>query len=135
MSIFGKLWNTKKAIEEQSLTNSLSKSAPYKHVPTHAAIDTLACAPPGWRHMEDRKAIQAQHNRRNEMSRSASGVSVVTSLSRGGSDSTNDWTVTTTDQRSAHRPMPFLPDVETTRRLSPLHTSGNVSATYTCDLY
>jgi hypothetical protein len=125
MSIFEKLRNTKKAADEHKPDDSLPKPAPYKHVPTHAASDSLACAPPGWRQVEDRKAIQAQYKRRSEMSRSTSGLSAVTTLHRGVSHHANDWTITTMDQRNTRPPMPALPDSEAIRGVSPLHASGN----------
>jgi hypothetical protein len=131
MSIFGKLRNTKKAVDEHTPADSLPKPAPYKHIPTHAASDSRACAPPGWRKVEDRKSIQAQRKRRSEMRRSTSGLSVVTTLHRGDNYNANDWTITTIDQRDTRPPMPAMPGSEAMRKLSPLHASGNNRATYT----
>jgi hypothetical protein len=46
---------------------------PYKHVPTHAAIDALSGAPSGWRN-EDRPRILEQNRRRSAMA--ASGMNM-----------------------------------------------------------
>jgi hypothetical protein len=135
MSIFGKLRDTKKAADKHKPAEPLAKPAPYKHIPTHAAIDSLACAPPCWRHMDDKKAIQAHYKRRSELSRSTNGLSVVTTLHRGDGHKANEWTITTMDQRSQPLPMPAMPGSEAMRRLSPLQASGNDEGTYTHDLY
>ena len=129
MSMFGRLRKAKKAgherkSESSTATDSQTKPTPYRHVPTHAACDSLACAPPGWKEVEDRKSIQAQHERRSEMSRSTSGLSVVTTMHRGDSYNYNDWTLTTIDQRKGSFHTPVMPESRTTRRLSPLHASG-----------
>lgn len=135
MAIFCKLRNMKKAADEQIPADSLWKYTPYKHVPTHAAIDSLACAPPGCRHMEDRKAIQAQSKRRCQMSMPASGLSLVSALDPRDSHNTNGWTVTTTDQLNTHPPMTFVPDFEAMHRLSSFHELGNDEARYAFELY
>ena len=124
VAMLGKIQNMKRAAGEPSPADSLPKCTPYKHVPTHAAIDSLSCAPPGWRHMEDRKAVQA-HHRRSQMSRSASGLSVVTAIDSGHRHNTNDWPIATTGHFKIRPPMPVVPGFEAMRRRSSVHASGN----------
>ena len=88
MSIFGKLRRAKQAANEQKGKNVASaqskpESVPYKHVPTHAATDALLGAPATWRE-QDKKAIQAQNQRRSQyhLSRNPSALSNVTTLNR-----------------------------------------------------
>jgi len=54
---------------------------PYKHVPTHAAVDALSGAPSSWKH-EDRPKIKEHHKRRSQMviSRTGSSLSTVSYL-------------------------------------------------------
>ncbi|MCJ1473942.1 hypothetical protein MMC13_002598 [Lambiella insularis] len=84
MSIFSKFRNAKKAAEKhknaQAAKDTEPKAiAPYRHVPTHAAIDALSGAPSAWQH-EDRAAIQFQNNkRRSQMIRNDSTLSTATS--------------------------------------------------------
>jgi hypothetical protein len=74
MSIISRILSAKKAAEEHkevskataTLQQHLQK--PYKHVPTHAAIDALSGAPSSWRE-EDRAAIRAANLHRLSMSR------------------------------------------------------------------
>jgi hypothetical protein len=97
MSIWGKLRRAKRAADEQKDKNSAGadskpKPAPYRHVPTHAASDALLGAPATWRE-EDKKAIQAQHQRRSQinMSRNPSSLSNVTTLNRDQSFTSKDY--------------------------------------------
>lgn len=46
---------------------------PYRHVPTHAAIDAISCAPPTWR-VDDRNRILEQNRRRSAMSAVGMGM-------------------------------------------------------------
>ena len=129
MSILSRLRNARRAAQERrseisTSTDPAPKPVQYRHIPTHAASDSLGCAPPGWREAEDRKAIQAQHARRRGMSKSASGLSVVTTLHRGDSYNSDDWTMTTIDQRNGPIHTSALPGSGQTRRLSPLHAAG-----------
>jgi hypothetical protein len=122
MTILDKLRHMKRAAEGPSRANSLPKCTPYKHVPTHAAIDFLACGPPGWRHVEDKRAIPAQYNRQSQRSRSASALSIMTSLDLSDRHSA---AVTTTDQLDARPPGQVVPDFEAMCRRSSFHASGN----------
>lgn len=45
------------------------EKVPYRHVPTHAATDAIASAPPSWRDA-DRQKIKEQHRRRSAMAAS-----------------------------------------------------------------
>ena len=131
MAILGKLRHMKRAAKEPSRADSLPKSTPYKHVPTHAAIDFLACAPSGWRCMEDKRAVPAQYNRQSQKSRSASALSIMTTLDLSDRHSA---TVTTTDQLSARPPAPVVSDFEAMRRRSSFHASGNDQARHALEL-
>jgi hypothetical protein len=99
MSIFGKLRRAKQAADTQKDKNAAkAEPAPYKHIPTHAATDALLGAPATWRE-QDRKAIQAQHQRRSayNLSRNPSSLSNVTTLNRDQS-----FTSAGTDPRKRH---------------------------------
>jgi len=50
---------------------------PYKHVPSHAAVDALSGAPSSWK-QEDRPKIAAHHKRRSQMVISRTGSSLST---------------------------------------------------------
>ena len=82
MSIFSKIKGAKKAADQHKevkpqSTEEPKKAAPYKHVPTHAAIDALSGAPSSWKE-EDRAAIRIQNHRR--ISRNNSDLSFATSM-------------------------------------------------------
>ncbi len=82
MSIFSRMKFAKKAAEEHKAKTSKQEDlpkVPYKHVPTHAAVDALSGAPSSWKH-EDRPKIKELHKRRTlmTMSRSASALSTRT---------------------------------------------------------
>ena len=56
--------------------NAEPAKQPYKHVPTHAAIDAMSGSPSSWKH-EDRPKIMAQNRRRSAIAAStirASGL-------------------------------------------------------------
>ncbi|KAL8920017.1 MAG: hypothetical protein Q9172_004688 [Xanthocarpia lactea] len=70
MSIFSKIKGAKKAADKHKQAKSTEipveikdTPVPYRHVPTHAAVDALTGAPASWRE-EDRAAIKHQHKRR-----------------------------------------------------------------------
>jgi len=52
-------------------------TVPYKHIPTHAAVDALSGAPSSWKH-EDRPKIKEHHKRRSQMVISRTGSSLST---------------------------------------------------------
>ncbi|MCJ1399772.1 hypothetical protein MMC11_002975 [Xylographa trunciseda] len=84
MSIFSKFSRAKRAAEKHKSLKAAKEepkeSAPYKHVPTHAAVDALLGAPSSWQH-EDREAIRFQNDkRRSQMIRSSSHLSNATSI-------------------------------------------------------
>ncbi|KAF2804019.1 uncharacterized protein BDZ99DRAFT_502844 [Mytilinidion resinicola] len=69
MPIFSKVKNAKKAADQHkraSKTQAETKStpAPYRHVPTHAAQDSLSCAPHRWSAQETRQKIAAAHQQK-----------------------------------------------------------------------
>lgn len=81
MSIFSKIKGASKAAKEHKKAKAKEPAGhgkdapiPYRHIPTHAAIDALSGTPSSWRE-EDRTAIKAQHKRRSMMSRNDSGIS------------------------------------------------------------
>lgn len=86
MSIFSKLRNAKKAADKHKQgtkpTEEPKAVTPYKHVPTHAAIDALSGAPSSWQHA-DRASIRYQNDKRRSqmgMARNYSGLSNATSV-------------------------------------------------------
>jgi hypothetical protein len=88
MSIFSKISKSKqaareakgKAIEKEQKEEAVVK-VPYKHVPTHAAVDALSGAPSTWK-AHDRIKIREHHKRRSQMaiSRTGSALSTVSFL-------------------------------------------------------
>ncbi|KAI4215340.1 MAG: hypothetical protein LQ351_002240 [Letrouitia transgressa] len=80
MSIFSKIRGAKKAADkhkqEQASAGKKEGQVPYRHIPTHAAVDALTGAPSSWRE-EDRAAIKHQHKRRSMMSRNSSALSTL----------------------------------------------------------
>ncbi|KAL8802358.1 MAG: hypothetical protein Q9200_006604 [Gallowayella weberi] len=98
MSFFSKIKTAKKAADKHKQAKASEvpvevKAAPvpYRHVPTHAAIDALTGAPSSWRE-EDRVAIRHQHKRRSMMTRNSSILSgtLHPSSSYTGSDFSNN---------------------------------------------
>ncbi|KAL8804340.1 MAG: hypothetical protein Q9182_002622 [Xanthomendoza sp. 2 TL-2023] len=99
MSIFSKIKGAKKAADKHKQAKASEvpvevKAAPvpYRHIPTHAAIDALTGAPSSWRE-EDRVAIKHQHKRRSMMTRNSSILSgtLHPSSSYTGSDFSNHY--------------------------------------------
>lgn len=88
MSIFSKIKGANKAAKEHKKKTAepaeevKNVPVPYRHIPTHAAIDALSGAPSSWRE-EDRSAIKAQHKRRSMLPRNDSSISAT--LSRNSS--------------------------------------------------
>ncbi|PQE17942.1 hypothetical protein CJF32_00008422 [Rutstroemia sp. NJR-2017a WRK4] len=87
MSIFSRIKKSKNAAKQhkeqvaadqdhQKKVEEAITKVPYKHVPTHAAIDALSGAPSSWKN-EDRPRIREQHKRRSQMtiSRTSSAIS------------------------------------------------------------
>ncbi|KAL8717140.1 MAG: hypothetical protein Q9225_005594 [Loekoesia sp. 1 TL-2023] len=81
MSIFSKIKGAKKAADQHKQAKASEipvekkdTPVPYRHVPTHAAVDALTGAPSSWRE-EDRAAIKHQHKRRSMMTRNSSALS------------------------------------------------------------
>jgi hypothetical protein len=83
MSIFSRLKLSKKAAKEhkqkasQQINSKDVPKPPYKHIPTHAAVDALTGAPSSWKH-EDRPKILEQHKRRSIMSVNRAGSALST---------------------------------------------------------
>ncbi|RFU72268.1 hypothetical protein TARUN_9988 [Trichoderma arundinaceum] len=74
MSIFSRMRKSRQQAKEHNakLAEQEKKEvdkAPYRHVPTHAATDAIASAPPSWREA-DRQKIQEQNRRRSAMAAS-----------------------------------------------------------------
>ncbi|KAL6797691.1 hypothetical protein GGI42DRAFT_355721 [Trichoderma sp. SZMC 28013] len=74
MSIFSRMRKSRQQAKEHNakLAEQEKKEiekTPYKHVPTHAATDAIASAPPSWRE-DDRQKIQEQNRRRSAMAAS-----------------------------------------------------------------
>lgn len=90
MSIFSSLKKSrqlaqdhKAKLAEQKKKEAAESATPYRHVPTHAAADAFASAPPSWREA-DRARIVAENRRRSTMTNnsyhmSAPGISRATS--------------------------------------------------------
>ncbi|TVY48107.1 hypothetical protein LOCC1_G001166 [Lachnellula occidentalis] len=84
MSVFSKISLSRKAAKEHKAKVAEKEpdpdvKVPYKHVPTHAAVDALNGAPSTWR-VDDRSKIKEHHKRRSEMttSRTTSALSIAT---------------------------------------------------------
>ncbi|KAL8757729.1 MAG: hypothetical protein Q9199_002016 [Rusavskia elegans] len=97
MSFFSKIKGAKKAADKHKQAKSTEVPVeikdtpiPYRHIPTHAAVDALTGAPASWRE-EDRVAIKHQHKRRSMMTRNSSTLSgtLHPSSSYTGSDFSN----------------------------------------------
>lgn len=89
MSIFSKLKMSKKAAKdhkqhEQEAAQQENKpvKVPYKHVPTHAAVDALSGAPSSWK-QADRPKIKAENSRRSIMAVSRTGSSMSVGMASG----------------------------------------------------
>ncbi|TVY75810.1 hypothetical protein LSUE1_G006559 [Lachnellula suecica] len=85
MSVFSKISLSRKAAKAHKAKvaekEEVPVKAPYKHVPTHAAVDALSGAPSSWKH-EDRPKIQEHHKRRSQLavSRTQSTLSTTSYL-------------------------------------------------------
>jgi hypothetical protein len=88
MSVFSKIMMSRKAAKEAKDHKTVVKQkeeavakVPYKHVPTHAAVDALSGAPSTWK-VDDRSKIKEHHKRRSQMviSRTGSSLSNVSYL-------------------------------------------------------
>jgi hypothetical protein len=84
MSVFSKIKQSRKAAKEHKAQivekenhEGAMKKVPYKHVPTHAAVDALSGAPSSWKH-EDRSKIKEHHQRRSQLVLSRTGSSLST---------------------------------------------------------
>lgn len=74
MSVFSKIRRSRQSAKEHQQkeadkAKAEAEQAPYRHVPTHAASDALAGAPPSWKH-DDRDRIVEQNRRRSAMAAS-----------------------------------------------------------------
>lgn len=85
MSVFSKIKMSRKAAKEhkgkeaaEAAKAEPAVNVPYKHIPTHAAVDALSGAPSSWQ-VEDRPKIMEQHKRRSQkqISRTESYLSTV----------------------------------------------------------
>jgi len=92
MSVFSKIKNSRKAAKEHQAQMAQKEKeeakVPYKHIPTHAAVDALSGAPSSWKH-EDRPKIKEHHKRRSQMaiSRTVSTLSTTSFMHAAGSSS------------------------------------------------
>ncbi|KAL7788717.1 hypothetical protein V8C37DRAFT_411536 [Trichoderma ceciliae] len=75
MSIFSRMRKSRQQAKEHNAKlaelekKEEGEKVPYRHVPTHAATDAIASAPPSWREA-DRQKIQEQNRRRSAMAAS-----------------------------------------------------------------
>jgi hypothetical protein len=71
MSIFSSFRRAKehnaKVAEQKKKQQAEAPRQPYRHIPTHAASDAFASAPPSWREAADRPKIIEQNRRRTAM--------------------------------------------------------------------
>jgi len=99
MSIFSKIKNSKnaakkhkeKAAEKEAVEEVVAVKAPYKHIPTHAAVDALSGAPSTWK-ADDRSKIREHHKRRSQMviSRTGSSLSTVSHMNAAAGPGNSD---------------------------------------------
>ncbi|CEJ88047.1 hypothetical protein VHEMI04593 [[Torrubiella] hemipterigena] len=82
MSIFSSLRKSRRQAKEHAAKVAEQKRQeeagrePYRHVPTHAAADAIACAPPSWREQSDRPKILEQNRRRSAMAAAGHNMSI-----------------------------------------------------------
>lgn len=97
MSVFSKLLMSRKAAKdvkakqaEKEKTADATAKIPYKHTPTHAAVDALSGAPSSWK-SEDRGKIMEHHKRRSQMaiSRTASSLSTMSYMNSAAGPSSS----------------------------------------------
>lgn len=87
MSVFSLIKRGRQAAKEHNAKQvekqkKEGESVPYKHVPTHAAVDALSGAPSSWKH-DDRPRIIEAHRRRSAMAASSLGMSSMGSFGPG----------------------------------------------------
>lgn len=137
MAVFGALRRGRQAAKEHSAKQAEKQKQeqerpPYKHVPTHAAVDAMMGAPAGWRG-DDRTRIIEAHRRRSTMSASVSAGHLMpmmvsmTPLHVGGS------TTPRTTSSLSHVSFPY-PNSNPVLHLSRSHSygggGGGVGAVY-----
>lgn len=85
MSIFSKIKHAEQAANQHKSSVAIARQPPvetketkipYRHIPTHAAVDALSGAPSSWKE-EDRSAIKAQNERRSIIGRDSSHINTV----------------------------------------------------------
>ncbi|MCJ1392810.1 hypothetical protein MMC18_005681 [Xylographa bjoerkii] len=98
MSIFSKFSKARRAAEKHKSLKAAKEepkeAPPYKHIPTHAAVDALSGAPSSWQH-EDREAIRFQNDKRKSQlirnpSRLSNATSINTAINRNSSFNSSD---------------------------------------------
>lgn len=129
MSILGRLKQSRKAAKQhkekaaEKETKAVVK-APYKHIPTHAAVDALSGAPSTWKY-DDRLKIKEHHNRRSQMnySRTASSLSTVSYMNSAAGPSNSASILNRNSSYSSYNPTWFdrgeHSDYPTPRRSKP----------------
>jgi hypothetical protein len=80
MSIFSKIQRSRKAAKEHKgkqaeTQRAQAESVPYRHVPTHAAIDAINLAPASWR-KHDKVRIVEENRRRSALMSAGAGSNV-----------------------------------------------------------
>ncbi|SPQ23642.1 b567e559-36e9-4015-850b-c714c2234f7b [Thermothielavioides terrestris] len=88
MSVFSMIKKGRQAAKEHRAElakkeKDEAQKPPYKHIPTHAAIDALSGGPAGWRE-NDRARILEQNRRRSAMTASGIGMSGVSTPMHAG---------------------------------------------------
>jgi len=144
MSIFSKIRGAKKAADKHKGSKTQNSGVekpdkpvvPYRHVPTHAAIDALSGAPSSWK-AQDKSAIKAQYNRRSAMSRNNSSLSTVM-MQQGSSQQGSDWTSNRLETRKSHYGYQGYQNLQPDSGIgrSPLASNGKLNALrylYPCD--
>ena len=109
MSIFSKIKGAKKAAKDHKQAQQgagvapeiVDKPIPYKHVPTHAAIDAMAGAPASYKEADQAEIKATNEKRRSMMTQNSSAASTTlnTTLNRNSSYGS-------TSNFSYSRPMP-----------------------------
>jgi hypothetical protein len=113
MSIFGRIKQSRKAAKEhkEKVAEKEAESVvkiPYKHIPTHAAVDALSGAPSTWKH-DDRLKIKEHRNRRSQMnfSRTASSLSTVSYMNAAAGPSNQPLPLNRNSSYSSYNPTWF----------------------------
>ncbi|KOS18061.1 hypothetical protein ESCO_003158 [Escovopsis weberi] len=89
MSIFSRISKSRQQAKEHNakLAEQQKKEEakqPYRHVPTHAAADAIASAPPGWRESDRIRIREENHRRMTAMANQR--MSMPGSMPRAGSN-------------------------------------------------